>query len=118
MNFDEALKAFRQGTVDGQENPLALIIPHKLWAAHKYVTLWHYAIDPLILAVSGKTWVGLSREDQRILQEVGQEVMGQQKKEAREGLEESTIIIEKLQDLYQMEVSYPSTADIDSFRAR
>ena len=24
MNFDEALKAFRQGTVDGQENPLAL----------------------------------------------------------------------------------------------
>ena len=72
----------------------------------------------LILAVSGKTWVGLSREDQRILQEVGQEVMGQQKKEAREGLEESTIIIEKLQDLYQMEVFYPSTADIDSFRAR
>ena len=65
MNFDEALKAFRQGTVDGQENPLALIIPHKLWAVHKYVTLWHYAIDPLILAVSGKTWVGLSREDQR-----------------------------------------------------
>jgi TRAP-type C4-dicarboxylate transport system substrate-binding protein len=62
--------------------------------------------------------VGLSREDQRILQEVGQEVMGQQKKEAREGLEESTIIIEKLQDLYQMEVSYLSTADIDSFRAR
>jgi hypothetical protein len=44
--------------------------------------------------------------------------MGQQKKEAREGLEESTIIIEKLQDLYQMEVSYLSTADIDSFRAR
>ncbi|MGA7534841.1 MAG: TRAP transporter substrate-binding protein DctP [Pseudolabrys sp.] len=116
MNFDKALEAFRQGTVDGQENPVALIIPHKLWAAHKYVTLWHYAIDPLILAVSGKTWGGLSHEDQRILQEVGQEVMGQQKKEAREGLEESTIIIEKLQDLYGMEVFYPSAADIESFR--
>ena len=25
MNFDEALKDFRQGTVEGQENPLALI---------------------------------------------------------------------------------------------
>jgi TRAP-type C4-dicarboxylate transport system substrate-binding protein len=72
----------------------------------------------LILAVSGKTWVGLSREDQRILQEVGQEVMGQQKKEAREGLEESTIVIEKLKDLYVMEVFYPSTADIDSFRKK
>jgi hypothetical protein len=32
------------------------------------------------------------------------------------GLEESTIIIEKLQDLYGMEVFHPSPADIESFR--
>ena len=116
MNFDEALEAFRQGTVDGQENPVELIIPHKLWAVHRYVTLWHYTIDPLILAVSGKTWVGLSREDQRVLRKAGEEIMGQQKKEAREGLEESTIIIEKLRDLYGMEVFHPLPADIESFR--
>jgi len=54
MNFDQALVAFQLGKVDGQENPIALIIPYKLWAVHSYITLWHYAIDPLILAVSGK----------------------------------------------------------------
>jgi TRAP-type transport system periplasmic protein len=116
MNFDEALEAFRLGTVDGQENPVELIIPHKLWAVHRYVTLWHYTIDPLILAVSGKTWVGFSREDQSILRKAGEEIMGQQKKEAREGLEEATIVIEKLRDLYGMEVFHPSPADIESFR--
>ena len=31
INFDQALIAFQQGTVDGQENPIALIVPYKLW---------------------------------------------------------------------------------------
>jgi TRAP-type transport system periplasmic protein len=60
INFDQALTAFQQGTVDGQENPISLIIPYKLWAVHNYITLWHYTIDPLILAVSGKAWATLS----------------------------------------------------------
>ena len=51
----QALPAFRRGSVDGQENPIALIIPYRIWEVHKYVTLWHYAIDPVILAVSAKT---------------------------------------------------------------
>jgi tripartite ATP-independent transporter DctP family solute receptor len=46
MNWNEALAAFQQGTVDGQENPVALIVPYKLWSVHRHVTLWHYAIDP------------------------------------------------------------------------
>jgi TRAP-type C4-dicarboxylate transport system substrate-binding protein len=57
MNFDQALNAFQEGKVDGQENPTALIIPYKLWSVYNYITLWQPAIDPLILAVSGKTWL-------------------------------------------------------------
>ncbi|HET9816954.1 MAG TPA: hypothetical protein VFQ33_14440 [Xanthobacteraceae bacterium] len=41
MNFDQALVAFQLGKVDGQENPIALIIPYKLWAVHTHITLWH-----------------------------------------------------------------------------
>ncbi len=116
MNFDEALEAFRMGTVDGQENPVALIIPYKFWAVHKYMTLWHYAIDPLILAVSGKTWAGFSVQDQNVLRKAGEEIMGQQKKESREGLEETATVIEKLQDIYGMEVFHPSPVDVERFR--
>ena len=61
MNWNEALVAFREGTVDGQENPVWLIIPYRIWANHKHVTLWHYAIDPLVLAVSARR-IGTSCE--------------------------------------------------------
>ena len=46
MNWGEALTAFHKGTVDGHENPLALIIPYRLWEIQRHVTLWRYAIDP------------------------------------------------------------------------
>jgi TRAP-type C4-dicarboxylate transport system substrate-binding protein len=72
MNWDQAQAAFQQHMVDGQENPVALIIPYKFWSVHSYVTLWHYAIDPLILAVSAKTWATLSAEDQNTLQKAGE----------------------------------------------
>jgi TRAP-type transport system periplasmic protein len=83
---------------------------------HKYVTLWHYAIDPLILAVSAKTWAILSPQDRSILQKVGDEIMAEQKKESREGLDQTSTLIEKLQDIYGMEVFYPSTVEIKAFR--
>ena len=92
MNWDRAQVAFHQQIVDGQENPVGLIIPYKLWAVHNHVTLWHYAIDPLILAVSAKTWATLSAEDQRILQKAGEEIMAEQKKEAREGVTDDTLV--------------------------
>jgi TRAP-type transport system periplasmic protein len=117
MNWDQAQAAFRQLVVDGQENPVALIIPYKLWEAHKYVTLWHYAIDPLILAISAKTWTTLSPEDQSILQKVGEEIMAEQKKEAREGLTDAALV-DSLAKIYQMEVTRLSPGDIEAFRAK
>ena len=74
MNWGEALTALQQGTVDGHENPLALIIPYRLWEIQRHVTLRHYAIDPLILAVSGKTWTSLSAgRPQLIVRKAGEE---------------------------------------------
>jgi TRAP-type transport system periplasmic protein len=116
INWAKAQEAFRQGEVDGQENPIALIIPYRLWAAHKYITLWHYAIDPTILAVSAKTWMNLSPEDQKAIREVGQLMMAVQKKEAREGLENAAIVIDVLQKIYEMEVTQLSPADVAKFR--
>jgi TRAP-type C4-dicarboxylate transport system substrate-binding protein len=70
--------------MDGQKNPIsALIIPYKLWAVHTYITLWHYTIDPLILAVSGKAWATLSLADRNIVREAGSVIMELQKEEAQ-----------------------------------
>jgi len=116
MNFDQALVAFQLGKVDGQENPIALIIPYKLWAVHSYITLWHYAIDPLVLVVSGKTWATLSAEDRNIVREVGAVMMELQKDEARDAPVKPAKLDQLLQDMYGMEVVRPTPIDLDAFR--
>src|SRR4051794_30529090 len=118
LNWDEAQIAFRNGTVDGQENPIALVIPYQLFVAHKHITLWHYAIDPLILAVSAKAWASFSAEDRVILQRVATDVMVEQKKEAREGLDEAMALSEVLKNVYQMEVVHLTDDQRDAFRVR
>jgi tripartite ATP-independent transporter DctP family solute receptor len=112
----QALAAFRQGTVDGQENPIGLIIPYRLWEFHKYVTLWHYAIDPVILAVSAKTWANLGPDDRTLVRKVGEEVMALQKKEVREGLEGAMTVLDILQKLYGMEGVQLSPDEAKAFR--
>ncbi len=88
MNWGEALGAFQQGTVDGQENPVvSVIIPNKLWQVHKFVTVWHYAIDPIILSVSKEDWDSFTPEDKEAIKKAAEEVAAWQKKGAREGLE-------------------------------
>ena len=118
MNWGEALTAFHEGKVDGHENPLALIIPYRLWEIQRHVTLWHYAIDPLILAVSGKTWMSLTAEDRSIVRKAGQEIMAVQKREAREGLDRDMTLPTTLQQLYGMEVVQLSPAELQAFRQK
>ncbi|MBI4012905.1 MAG: DctP family TRAP transporter solute-binding subunit [Candidatus Rokubacteria bacterium] len=116
MNWGEAQTAFQQGTVDGQENPIAsVIIPYKLWQAHKHITFWHYAIDPVILAVSGETWKTLSPEDREIVRKTGEEVMAWEKKAAREGLEGAMTALDTLKK-NGMEVVELSPEQLKPFR--
>ncbi len=88
MNWGEAQTAFQQGTVDGQENPVnAVIIPYQLWQVHKYISIWHYAIDPLILGASEETWKTFSPEDQAIVKQAALDACAWEIQQARQGLE-------------------------------
>jgi TRAP-type transport system periplasmic protein len=118
MNFGEALAAIHAGKVDGQENPVALIIPYRFWSVHKHVTLWRYAVDPLIFAASGKTWLSLSGEDRDIIVKAAREVMAAQKSEARAGLQNEMVLLSTLQQMYGMEVVQLSRDAFNDFRAK
>jgi len=97
MNWGEALSAFQQGTVDGQENPIvSVIIPNKLWQVNKYITLWHNAIDPIILSVSKEVWDSFTPEDRKAMGKVAEEVVSWQKKASREGQEGKMEVINTL----------------------
>ncbi|MBI4588619.1 MAG: DctP family TRAP transporter solute-binding subunit [Candidatus Rokubacteria bacterium] len=118
MNWGEAQTAFQQGTVDGQENPVVSVItPYKLWTTQKHITLWNYAIDPVILGVSKLTWESLNPQDREIVRKTALEVMAWQKKGARAGLEGSTEAVENLKR-NGMEVVTLSAKDLEAFRAK
>ena len=118
MNWGEAQTAFQQGTVDGQENPVVSVItPFKLWTTQKHITLWYYAIDPVILAISKITWDALTPADREIVRKTAEEVMAWEKKGARAGLEGSNEAVENLKK-NGMEVVTLSAKDLDAFRAK
>jgi tripartite ATP-independent transporter DctP family solute receptor len=118
MNWGEAQTAFQTGTVDGQENPVVSVIqPFKLWTVHKNITLWHYAIDPLILGVSKITWDSLSPTDREIVKKTAVEVMAAQKAGARAGLDGSLEAVEALKK-NGMEVVTLSPAELAPFKAK
>lgn len=89
MNWGEATTAFQQHVVDGQENPLVSIcIPVQIWNYHKYLTNWHYVIDPLMLGTNPKTFAKFSKEDQALISACAVEAMKYEKALARTGLDD------------------------------
>ncbi len=87
MNWGDAQVAFQQGVVDGQENPVVAIeIPVKIWQFHKYATIWHYVIDPLMLTVNNTVMASFSAEDQAIIRQAAIEATDEQRKVVRTGL--------------------------------
>jgi tripartite ATP-independent transporter DctP family solute receptor len=118
MNWGEAQTAFQQGTVDGQENPVVTVItPFKLWTTQKHITLWYYAIDPVILGVSKITWDSLTPQDREIVRKTALEVMAWEKKAARAGLDGSNEAVENLKK-NGMEVVTLSPKDLEAFRSK
>lgn len=118
INWSECLTALQQGMVDGQENPIAsIVVPYKLWGMNKYITIWHYTIDPLILGISKKTWDMFNSKDRKIIIKAAQEAMSWEIKEVRKGLEDSTDAIEDLKK-NGMDITILTPKDVEDFKAK
>lgn len=75
MAWTEALTALQQGTVDGQENPLNVIVSFKLYESQKYMTITRHAYAPAPIIMSMLTWKKLSAEQQRAVLKAAQEAV-------------------------------------------
>lgn len=64
MAWPEVVSALQQGTIDGQENPLSVIVSAKLNEVQKYLTLSGHVYAPNVLMVSKIFWDGLSEDEQ------------------------------------------------------
>lgn len=64
MAWTEALTALQQHTIDGQENPLNVIVSFKLYESQKYMTISRHAYAPAPIIMSMMTWKKLSASQQ------------------------------------------------------
>ncbi len=63
MNWGDAVAGFQQGVVDGQENPVGVLIPVQIHQYHKFTTQWNYLVDPLIFYWNQKQWKKFPKEN-------------------------------------------------------
>lgn len=114
MNFGEVFTALAQGTVDGQENPLDIIYSSKLYEVQKYITLWNYAYDPIILVINGNKWNKLTDEEKNVLLESAKKAMNFQRDYVDKN---NTELIKKLSDA-GMEVAVPTKEQLEKFKKK
>lgn len=114
MTFSEVFTALQQGTIDGQENPIDVISSSKLQEVQKYLTLWNYSYDPIVLGVNKKLYDSLSEADQELFDRLGKEATEYQVKISREKEAEQ---IEALK-ASGMEVYTPTADEITAFQEK
>jgi len=73
MAFPEVFTALQQGTVDGQENPLSVIISAKFDQVQKHLTLTGHVYSPCIFLMNKEMFDKLSPADQTAFLEAAKE---------------------------------------------
>lgn len=73
MAWTEALTALQQKTIDGQENPLNVIVSFKLYESQKYMSITRHAYAPAPFIMSLMTWKKLSADQQKAVMRAAQE---------------------------------------------
>jgi tripartite ATP-independent transporter DctP family solute receptor len=65
MAFPELFTAMQQGTVDGQENPIPVILASKFAQVQKHLSLTGHVYSPAVILLSPKVWDKLSDADKQ-----------------------------------------------------
>jgi tripartite ATP-independent transporter DctP family solute receptor len=92
MNWGDAITAFQQGVVDGQENPAGVLMPVQIWQYHSQVTFWNYLADPLIFYWNKQQWDKFPKDIQQAILQAAIEAGRFEKALCRAGLDGKTSI--------------------------
>ncbi len=114
MNFGEVVGALRQGEIDGQENPMDIIVSSKLYDVQRYITMWNYSYDALILGMNKKDWDGLSGTAQEIIRQAAVEASKEQINLSREAARTQVSLLRT----QGMTVTELTPDEVNAFRAK
>jgi len=68
LPFPELYTALEQKVVDGQENPVTVILDSKFAEVQKFLSLTRHIYNPQSVLISKRTWDKLSAEEKKIVQ--------------------------------------------------
>ncbi len=71
MAWPEVATALQQGTIDGQENPMSVIVSAKLWQLQKYLSLTSHVYGPALVLMSPSVYDGLSDDLKAAFKQAG-----------------------------------------------
>ena len=84
MAFPELFGALQQGTVDGQENPIPVILASKFSQVQNHLSLTSHVYSPALLLLSVKTWGKLNDADKKVFLEAAKKAGTAQRKKVND----------------------------------
>lgn len=84
MAWGEIFSALQQGTVDGQENPLAIILTAKVYEVQKYLSMIDLFYSPCVLMINEDTYNAFSDEQKKWFDEAAEYGKQQERKISQE----------------------------------
>ena len=86
LAFPEVYAALEQKAIDGQENPLSVILANKFFEVQKHLALTSHQYNPQSIIFSKKVWDTLSPAEQKILQDAASEAAKHQRQVNRDAV--------------------------------
>ncbi len=80
MAFPELFTALQQGTVDGQENPIPVILASKFSQVQKHLSMTGHVYSPAVFILSPNVWSKLSDADKKVFTDAGVKAAAAQRK--------------------------------------
>lgn len=84
LAFPELYAALDQKAVDGQENPVSVILANRFAEVQKHLALTNHQYNPQSVIISKKTWDGMSAAEKKIIQDASLEAGQYQRSVSRE----------------------------------
>ena len=84
MAFPELFGALQQGTVDGQENPIPVILASKFAQVQKHLSLTGHVYSPALLLMAPRTWTKLTEADKKVFTDAAKKAGAAQRKKVND----------------------------------
>ncbi len=114
MPFPELYTALEQKAVDGQENPVTVIVTSKFYEVQQHITLTRHIYNPQALLISKKFWDKLSEAENKILREAAVAATAYQRQLSRAKEDDAIETLRK----NGMQVTILSPVELQRFRAK